>query len=142
MPKEALIAIIIGFLFGLLITFGIYTANRSLKERAAPLASPPATSPTLASPSPAPTLVINSPENESLVDEEEIIVNGRTSPEAIIAIFTESNEHLLTASREGTFSASIRLIKGVNNIKVTAVDKTSQKVEKNLTIVYSTAKIE
>lgn len=142
MPKEALIAIIIGFLFGLLITFGIYTANRSLKERAAPLASPPATSPTLASPPPVPTLVIDSPENESLVDEEEIIINGRTSPEAIIAIFTESNEHLLTASREGTFSASIRLIKGVNNIKVTAVDKMSQKVEKNLTIVYSTAKIE
>ena len=142
MPKEALIAIIIGFLFGLLITFGVYTANRSLKEQELEVKTP---SPTVsASPesSPETPLVIDSPENESLVDEEKLVLRGRSSPEAIIAIFTEENEHLLTTSKEGTFSAEITLVKGVNNIKITAVDKENQKTEKDLTIVYSTATIE
>lgn len=142
MPKEAIIAIVIGFLFGLLITFGIYTANRSLKEKERPVASPQLVSSPISSPIPEAELQIDSPENESLVDEEEITIRGRTEPEAIIAIFTETNEHLLTASREGTFSASIRLVKGVNNIKITAVDKLDQEAEQDLTIVYSTVKIE
>lgn len=142
MPREALIAIVIGFLFGLIITFGVYTANRSLKEKEVTVEAPSPT--TLPSPesSPQPLLVIDSPENESLVSEEKLVLRGHTSPEAIIAVFTEENEHLLTASREGTFSAEIKLVKGVNYIKVMAVDKQNQKTEEDLIIVYSTAKIE
>lgn len=142
MPKEALIAIIIGFLFGLIITFGVYTANRSLKEQEVEAEAPSPTAPASRESSPEALLVIDSPENESLVSEEKLVLRGRSNPEAIIAIFTEENEHLLTASKEGTFSAEITLVKGVNNIKVTAVDKENQKTEQDLTIVYSTATIE
>lgn len=142
MPKEAIIAITIGFLLGLIITFGVYTANRSLKEKGESATAPEAAVSPLSSPTSDAILEINSPENESLVEEEEISIRGTADPQAIVAIFTEENEHLLTTSPEGTFSAQIRLIKGVNNIKITAVNKANQKVEKNLTIVYSTVKID
>lgn len=144
MPKEAVIAIIIGFAFGLLITFGVYTANRSLKEKAG--TSP---NPSINDSSPLPTstpepgnLTIDLPENESLVDQAEIELKGRANPDAVIAILTENNELLLTADKDGSFSANITLIKGLNSLKITSVDKDNQKIEKNLTVVYSTAAIE
>ena len=142
MSKEAIIAIAIGFLLGLVITFGVYTANRSIKEKENSPASTKASDSPLSSAAPEAILEIESPENESLVEQSEITIRGQSDPQAIIAIFTEENEHLLTTNNEGTFSAQIKLIKGVNNIKVTAVNKTNQKVERNLTIVYSTITID
>ncbi len=61
MRKEVLVAIIIGFGLGLVITFGIWTANKALKTAAPP--TPPTEEKEEVTPTPAPTLelLITSP---------------------------------------------------------------------------------
>ena len=70
--KEVLIAIIIGFGLGLVITFGIWTANRALKTSAPQEEGSPEE--ITNTPRPAFSLIINSPEDSSVSDKEEIEV--------------------------------------------------------------------
>ncbi|MCJ7829738.1 hypothetical protein MUP50_01460, partial [Patescibacteria group bacterium] len=70
MKKEILIAIIIGFVLGLVITFGIWTANKSLKEGTSTQSSQITENETNITPSPQAEeklpLTIISPENNAL----------------------------------------------------------------------------
>lgn len=140
MKKEVLIAIIIGFGLGLVITFGIWTANKALKTSA------PQEEATLAeeverTPSPAFSLVITSPEDNFLSDEETIEVNGTTAPKAIVVVLYQEGEKILEADEKGNFSTEINLSGGVNEIKVSAYNQEGSEEQKTLTVVYSTAEI-
>lgn len=140
MRKEVLIAIIIGFGLGLVITFGIWTANKALKETV------PTTTPTEeveVTPTPTPTLelVITSPENNTISEEEIIEVSGQTVPRAIIAITYPEGEKLLEADEDGSFSTEISLIGGDNLIEISAFNDEGDEATKTLTVVYSTADI-
>lgn len=140
MRKEVLIAIIIGFGLGLIITFGIWTANKALRETA-----PTVTVPTeeVEEPTPAPTLelIVTSPEDNTISEEEMIEVSGQTIPNAIIAIIYPDGEKLLEADEDGSFSTEISLIGGDNEIKISAFNEEGDEVSKTLTVVFSTAEI-
>lgn len=140
MRKEVLIAIIIGFGLGLVITFGIWTANKALRE--APPAVPTEEEVEL-TPTPAPTLelIITSPENNIISEEEMIEVSGQTAPRAIIAITYPEGEKLLEADEDGSFSTEISLIGGDNLIKISAFNDEGDEATKTLSVVYSTAEI-
>jgi len=140
MRKEVLIAIIIGFGLGLVITFGIWTANKALKETG------PTTAPTEeveVTPTPTPTLelVITSPENNTISEKEIIEVSGQTTPNAIIAITYPEGEKLFEADEDGSFSTEISLIGGDNLIEISAFNDEGDEATKTLTVVYSTAEI-
>lgn len=141
MRKEVLIAIIIGFGLGLVITFGIWTANKALKETA------PTTVPTeeeaevTPTPMPALELVIVSPENNTISEKEIIEVSGQTASRAIIAITYPEGEKLLEADEDGSFSTEISLIGGDNLIEISAFNEEGDQATKTLTVVYSTAEI-
>lgn len=141
MRKEVLIAIIIGFGLGLVITFGVWTANKALRE-AAPEATPV---PEEVAPTPTPTpelsLVVASPEDNSISEEETIEVSGSTAPGAIVVILYQEGEKILEADSEGKFSTEITLAGGANEIKISAYDEEGNETEKILTVVYSTAEI-
>lgn len=141
MRKEVLIAIFLGFIIGLAISYGIYTANQALKKTKINQPSP---STSLPSPLPSPTfsLIINEPENNIVLEENEATVSGQTEPEAIVAILAEDQEELLVADKQGFFSTRISLISGLNEIKIIAIDKSGKKEEKIINIVHSKAKIE
>lgn len=145
MRKEIIIAIIVGFALGLVITFGIYTANRALKQQKNPEANTSSIiteSPAPPSPSPELLLEISEPENNLVVTKNKITVSGRTESEAGIAILAEGYENLVQADAQGVFTDDVPLIPGSNEIKIVSVYKNSEKKEKILTIVYTTAKIE
>jgi len=140
MRKEVLIAIIIGFGLGLVITFGIWTANKALKETA------PTTTPTEeveVTPTPIPTLelVITSPENNTISEEEIIEISGQAVPKAIIAITYPEGEKLFEADEDGSFSTEISLVGGDNLIEISAFNEEGDEATKTLTVVYSTADI-
>lgn len=141
MRKEVLIAISLGFIIGLAISYGIYTANQALKKTKI---SQPSPSTSLPSPLPSPTfsLMINEPENNIVLEENEATVSGQTEPEAVVAILAEDQEELLVADEQGFFSTKISLISGLNEIKIIAIDKSGKKEEKIINIVHSKAKIE
>lgn len=141
MRKEVLVAIIIGFGLGLVITFGIWTANKALKE-----AAPTTTAPTEeeeVTPTPTPTLelVIISPENNIISEEEIIEVSGQTTPRAIIAVTYPEGEKLFEADEDGSFSTEISLVGGDNLIEISVFNDEGDETTEILTIVYSTAEI-
>lgn len=141
MRKEVLIAIIIGFGLGLVITFGVWTANQALKKAAPPSAP---TEEVVTTPTPAPeefSLIINSPEDESISKEEKIEVTGKTAPEATVVILYQEGEKIIQADSQGNFSSEITLVGGPNQIEITAYDESGNEVSKTLTVVYSTAEI-
>ncbi len=154
MKKEVFLAIIIGFGLGLIITYGIWIANKSLKDLPKNTASKESSSPTTApNPTSSPTdssnqtpssginLSISSPENESLVTNNTVTITGTTTAGATIAILHEKGELLIEADPSGNFSSDLVLEGGYNLITLTAHDSTGNQISKNLMLTYTTSKI-
>jgi hypothetical protein len=142
MRKEVLIAIVIGFVLGLTITFGIWTANRALKKPE--LNEQPQTAQEENTPAPAQeafSLVVDSPEKNSISAEGKIPVKGQTAPGAIVVVLYEEGEKILEADKEGKFSTDVELVGGDNEIDVAAYNTEGSEIKQNLTVVYSTAEI-
>lgn len=141
MKKEVLIAIIIGFSIGLIIAFGLWTANKSLKKITPPKENS-ASQETPISPTPLlSSLQINSPDKDFLSNQEKITVSGKTFADATIVIVYTEGEKIITADQDGQFSAEITLVGGVNEIKITAFYQDGNESSQIINGVYSTAEI-
>lgn len=141
MKKEVILAISVGFALGLVITFGIWTANKSLRNLPEPKTTP---TPAPVSETPKTTnssLVITSPDDEFLTNSDTVTVSGKATPNATIIIVSEDDQISLQADAAGSFSKEINLITGFNNITVYAYDTTGNETSQKLTITYTTAKI-
>lgn len=150
MKKEILTAIIMGFILGLIITFGLWRANRALQtsENTSPTPTPSLSPletgeniPTVAPTAGAFDLEITQPANNLLTDKSKITVTGKTKAETILVIFYEEGEKIITAGKDGNFETEVSLIGGVNEIKIKAFDDLGEEVETQLEIIYSTAKV-
>lgn len=146
MKKEVFLAIAIGFALGLVITFGIWTANKSLanvKTQPKPTETPQTEI------TPLPTgvttsssaLTISAPEDETLTNQNKITVSGKTYPAATVVVTYEDDEQVVLADATGQFSTIVDLIAGYNIINITAFDDKGAEATQMLTITYSTAKI-
>ena len=146
MKKEILIAIIIGFVLGLVITFGIWTANKSLKEGTTSNQQTGVTENGNITPAPTQAeeklpLTIISPENNALLNQEKLEIVGKTSPKVVVAISYEEGEKIIEADEEGNFTLEITLVGGSNEINISAFDSQGNEASKTLNIVFSTAEI-
>lgn len=141
MKKEVLIAIITGFALGLLITFGLWTANRAIKKTAP---QEEVAEEETALPTPLQSelsLTILSPQDNAISNQEEIEVSGNTASEAVVVILYQDGEKILEADEEGNFETTISLLAGSNEIEITAYDQEGNEISEVLTVVYSTAEI-
>lgn len=141
MKKEVMLAIGLGAVLGLLIAFGIYNANQAIKNTKKQIEAKKIN----ASASPNQTefpLLINQPENNLVFDTNEATISGKTEPEATVAVMAENDQDLLTSDNQGLFSTVVNLVSGLNEIKITVLNKNGQQQEKTLNLFYSTAKIE
>lgn len=144
MKKEVLIAIITGFALGLLITFGVWTANRAIKNAPSQQASASPTPEAIATPAPENSeisLTIYSPEDNFLSDQDAVEISGKTGSKAVVVIIYPEGEKILEADGNGDFSTNIALIAGSNEIGITAYDNAGNEIKKTLVGVYSTAEI-
>lgn len=139
MSKEVWVAIIIGFLLGIAITFGVYTANQALLARKTPSPSPTILKPE-ETPVPTTNFSISYPADEVVIDKPEITITGQAPKGSIIVILGEKSEEFAQADSQGIFTTNIDLIKGLNRIKVIALVSDEEKIEKTITLVYSTYK--
>lgn len=141
--KEILAAIIIGFALGLVITFGIWSANKNLVSKETVSTASPETIP--ATPEPEKEaeffLKLDSPKNELLTDEESIVLSGSTLPGATLVILSADGEKIIGTDSEGNFSLEIELTAGVNFLTVVASDFEGHRASEKLSVVYSTAEI-
>jgi len=114
MKKEVALAIIIGFAIGLVITYGIYTAQKALQSHTVTdSSSKPTTDQT---PEQDRTLHIVSPENETVASEKSTTLAGTTSPNSYVVILTTDQEYLTQADENGNFAKEITLEAGANYI--------------------------
>ena len=144
MKKEVILAIAIGFVLGLIITFGIWTANKSLKQLPKTTPTPsPAEAQALASPTPSSstTLTLTSPDDELLTNQNSITVSGTTFPNATVTITYELGEQIVTADTSGKFSIDVNLDGGYNTITATAFDAAGNSASQSITVTYTTSKI-
>jgi len=142
MRKEVILAIVGGVVLGLLVIGGLWWTNRATTEENLNITPTPVLEqpPTLTS-APSLSLEIISPEDESIIEEEKITLEGETAPESVVVVIYPEGENIVEADEEGNFETEITLVGGANEIKITAYDEEGNQAEKNLTLIYSTAKI-
>ncbi|PIS14992.1 hypothetical protein COT63_02355 [Candidatus Shapirobacteria bacterium CG09_land_8_20_14_0_10_38_17] len=142
MRREVAIAIVLGFVLGLLITGGIWWTTKSSKIDTANQSSE-------VSSAPSPTefllkeipLKISEPEDESIVDTASVKLKGETLPQAVIVLIYPEGESIVEADDKGNFESTIILRGGANEVKVTVYDEEGNNKEEIITLVYSTAEI-
>lgn len=135
MRKELIVASIIGIGFGLVIAFGVYRINSSLK---------PNGNKTLSTPNPKTVIsefkiTLDKPQNNDVLTEDAIAVTGITKPLTWISVSGEDEDYAVQSDDKGLFNQDVNLIPGVNQIKLTAFDALgAQSIEKVL-VVYSSS---
>jgi len=141
MKKEVLIAVVLGVVVGLIITFGIYTANTALQRRSRQVRVTPSPTPTSENVKQG-SIVIYSPENDTLTDKDTIQLSGLTTPNAVVVIFVNDKSTVTSADPKGNFSADLSLTGGSNVITIVATDETGKQSQEQRSVVYSTANLD
>lgn len=138
MRKEILLAVFVGITLGLMITFGIYqnsennkTGQNSNTDQL--INNPISTESAIIQ---DPQLVINSPEEELLTNEEELIVSGSGNPDSFVVILVNDVESISNTDESGNFSVKIKLIPGGNLIEINSIDEDGKQISKQRTVVY------
>lgn len=142
MRKEVLFAILIGAAVGLAIAFGIWRANKAFIPQRKEAGREAATTAAVGGPGEQQVqnsqLVVTSPENNSIVSSNKIVVEGTAPAESVIVITTNAAEVITQAAKDGAFAQEIEIDGGANEVKVASYDQEGNKSEVVLTIVYST----
>lgn len=137
MKQERVILSFIMVIIGLLVAgvaFYIYQGTKSVPSSK--------TSISVASPTPTPIttsvyLNVDSPTDESVVDNKTVTVSGKTTPDATIVIMTNSDQKVIVPSGVGDFSTTIIITDGTNLIRITAFGSDGQSETIQKTITYS-----
>lgn len=144
MKKELIIAILFGLGIGLLTVFGIITAQTALSEHDQRQTAegeeqqPASSSPTPSSPS-VHFVEVTGPVDGQVVSEESVTVLGKTSPESVVVVTTETDRFFPESNPDGSFRQDVKVAGGVNDIRVVSFSPKDERAEQELTIVYSTA---
>ncbi len=84
---------------------------------------------------------LDSPDDDTLSLDKEIIVSGKTSPGQQVLIMTDSLSLIVKAKTDGSFSTLISLDDGVNKITAVAFDSKGDNRFSERTVCYSKEKI-
>ena len=137
MRKEIFFAILAGSLFGLIIAFGIWKANSSMKSNGSTSETLPSEESSSPTPQPQIGLTLAKPEDADVVTESPITVSGATKPNAWVTISAESKDYVIKADMNGAFQQLVDLIGGANEIVITSFDESGNSNTQNLIVVLS-----
>lgn len=138
MKKEMILAIFLGLVLGLIVTYGIYTARQSLTDSGgiSTEGSPEPISETQAALHNAITLL--SPEEGSVYTTPEVKIIGTTDPLAQVIIMLNDKPFILESDSSGNFSVEDTLRAGANFVVVRAIDEEGNIATMERTIAYTT----
>ncbi len=136
MKKEIIIAILIGLSLGLFITYGVYQAKTGISQKTnqdqKELALTPAPDQQFAG-----ELVIHSPENEIVQNENTVSVSGTTLENSFVVVLVGNQENITTSDDSGNFSVEVELKTGANIITVVVLDENGRSISATRTLVVS-----
>lgn len=138
MKKEAIIAIVIGLIFGLGITFIVYQA----RVRIANIPTSPSLEEITQDPDQPETesigeLVILSPENESVQSSTQGVIRGKTLPLSHVVVIAADQSYITTANEDGDFSVSAELESGINAITTTVLTSDGKQLTDTRVVIVS-----
>lgn len=142
MRKEVLIAILIGFGIGLIITFGVITARSAINQNQEKIVGSvtPATGTVTSPEKSVHKITLSQPENKSIVNTEKIKVSGITTPLSAVAVMAnDSGDAITMADETGRFYQEIALVGGANIVKIVSISPKGEKTESQTSVVYTTA---
>ncbi len=153
MIKELSLAIVLGLLIGFGLTGTYYYVKQSKnQQKNTPNIVIPTTTPennnslNQSSPTPSPSslpeLKINSPQNNDIVSTNKTTIKGQSNPNSLIIITTPLKNYHLSADVQGLFSQEVFLEAGFNSINITTIDENDRENHFELSITYSSVKIE
>jgi hypothetical protein len=153
MFKELLLAVILGALLGFGITGAVVAVKNSKSASPASTVNPQPTASRTVSPQPsnnpsetpvdtnAHQIIIESPQNESIVTNSKITIKGSTSPQSSLVVTTPTKSYFAAADNAGNFNIDIEIESGVNQVQIDSIDPQDNQATTQLLITYSTAKI-
>jgi hypothetical protein len=142
MNKDALLATLIGFGIGLFITGMLLVGPKLLQYLPKiSLNLPKMTSQQKPKPSTNPkpkefAITVDSPLDESLESEKEVLVSGTTMEGTTVIIQGNNNDSASLVNADGKFAGKITLTEGKNEITVIGVLK-DKRVSKTITVFYT-----
>lgn len=92
----------------------------------------------------APTAVnlnLSSPDDNTLVYEANILVQGKASPHSTIIISTNKDNQVSETGSKGDFSSTVKLESGLNRLSIAAFDTQGNIKRENRAVYYSTEKL-
>lgn len=139
MKKEVLIAIFLGLSLGLVVTYGIYTARRSLTASSLK----PSPTPLHSTPSPSQSsLAISSPEDETIQSIKEARVVGTSTADSMIVVMVNNRPYVTNADSTGNFALPITLDPGSNVILTRSINEDGVAVEDERVVIYTTVSLD
>lgn len=146
MKKEIIIAILVGSLVGLVITYGMYRASQAVKRAVSNTTTIDASTNPLDTASPDPEhptqkdgLNVTEPADNLLSADTTIHVSGKTYPNSAIEVLTTAGEIVGMSDATGTFSLAISLNPGANILIIRSQDNIHPQQELTRSVIYSTA---
>ena len=137
-PKSFIISHILIFFFGLIFLGVIYyIVNVQYIHSTDPFSNGPVTSRPKSF-----TLNLDQPDDESLSFNPAILISGRTGPNMDVLISTDNDDQVIEAKSDGSFSLTVNLDEGVNNIKVVSFDSTGDTRETTRLVYFSKEKLQ
>jgi len=83
------------------------------------------------------SLDITSPDDNILVYEKQVLISGKTTSLGEILISSDTNDVVVTAKKDGTFSYLYNLDNGLNELNLVAFDSFGNQKEAFRTVYYS-----
>lgn len=134
MRRELVWAGAIGISFGLIIAFGAWRINSSLKSKSvAPTPTP--NSQNIG----AVTITLDKPEDNDVVTTTPITVSGITKPLSWLTVSGEKGDYIIQSDETGVFSQDVDLLGGVNQIKITVFDSLGNQSFQKVLVIYSSS---
>lgn len=141
MNRDAILATLIGFGIGLVITGLVLIAPKAFKD------FPKFNFPNIANflpkkavksiPTPPPVkFTVTSPLPESIEQNSSVLVSGTSEPGATVVIAGSIDEIVVTASDDGKFAGKVTLSEGANSIEVTSYKNNN--IQSQSITIYST----
>lgn len=120
MKKEVLIAILIGFGLGLIITYGLYRMRSSFMQPPTQVATLPVEE-NAGGEETASVLALHKPDAGTVQTENTTTVTGTTFPESFVVLFINEDDVIVETDETGNFSYEATLTAGTNVIRAHAV---------------------
>lgn len=141
MKKEKVILSFIAVLVGLFVAgtaFFLYQSTKKLPESETKIASKISPIPKNKKPDQSVLLIIDTPSDESVFEDKTITLAGKTEPDAIVIVSTELEDESITPTKNGSFSTTITLTDGQNQIVITTIAPSGKETKETRIVTFST----